>query len=92
MLVLSEYDGEDSVRSAAALVHVRRRHRPRLVPLVHQVVDVGVARHGQFTQILDIGSEERVLADTEVSLGVRVQEISDTFTLYLHIAYLNSII
>ena len=40
VLVLGEDDGEDGMTPAGALVHVGRRHRPRLVPLLHQVVDV----------------------------------------------------
>ena len=36
----SEYEREDSMRPAGLVVHVGGSHRPRLVPLNHQVVDL----------------------------------------------------
>ena len=56
MFVLGEDDGEDSVGPAGRLVHVGGGHGPRLVPLLHQVVNIVVTRHGYFAQILNIWS------------------------------------
>ena len=35
-----DYEGEDGVRAAGLVVHVGGGHRPRLVALHHQVVDL----------------------------------------------------
>ena len=35
-----EYEREDSMRPAGLVVHVGGSHRPRLVPLNHEVVDL----------------------------------------------------
>ena len=68
VLVLGEDDGEHGVAPARGLVHVGRRHGPRLVALLHQVVDVVVAGHGQLAQVLHIGAEQRMLPHAEVAL------------------------
>ena len=88
MFVLGEDDGEDSVGPAGRLVHVGGGHGPRLVALLHEVVDVVVAGDGQLAQVLHVGAEQRVLPHAEVALAVGVQEVADTLAVDLHVAHL----
>ena len=90
MLVLGEDDGEDRVGAAARLVHVGGGHGPRLVALLHEVVDVVVAGDGQLAQVLHVGAEQRVLPHAEVALAVGVQEVADTLAVDLHVTHLRN--
>ena len=43
-------------------------------------------------KVLDVRSEEGVLADPEVPLGVRVEQVPDPLTVDLHVAHLQTVI
>ena len=88
MLVLSENDCEHSVASARALVHVGRGNCSRLVPLLHEVVDVLVVADGQLAQVLHVGAQEGVLSHPQVPLAVGIEKVSHPLAVYFHVAHL----
>lgn len=61
---------------------------PGLVSRVHQVLDVVVWSNGQFGQILNVGSHQRVLSDTQVSFVLGIQQVTHTLTVDLHVTHL----
>ena len=59
-------NGEDCVRSAGLAVHVGRGHCPRLVALLHQVLNLLSISHSHRSQALDIGTKNIVLSCLKV--------------------------
>ena len=54
-------NGEDCVRSAGLAVHVGGGHRPGLVALLHEVLNLLSISHSHRSQALDIGTKNIVL-------------------------------
>ena len=73
MNVLGEDDGEDGVGPAGGLVHVGGGHRPGLVPLLHQIINIVVACHRYFAEILNIWSQQWMFTDSEISFATGIQ-------------------
>lgn len=61
---------------------------PGLVSRIHQVLDVVVGGDGQLGQVFDVGSQQRVLSDTQVPLVFGVQQVTHTLTVDLHVTHL----
>ena len=49
-----EYEREDSMRPAGLIVHVGGSHRPRFIPLNHEVVDLLGYRDALINYLLNI--------------------------------------
>jgi len=62
---------------------------PGLIALVNQVVDVGERQNGDFRQVFDVRSKQRVFTNSQVGFVLRVQEVADPFTVDLHVTHLN---
>ena len=65
---LRQDDGEDGVRPRGLVVHVGRGHRPVLVALHHEVVDLLKRGHGQLRQPVHIRTQDVVLSNPEAAL------------------------
>lgn len=61
---------------------------PSLVSRIHQVLNVIIWSYCQFGQIFDIRSQQGVFSYTKVSFVFRVQKITHTLTVDLHVAHL----
>ena len=59
---------------------------PGLVSFVYQVVDVFESSDGQLGQVLDVRSEQRVFSNPQVVLVLRVEQVSNPFTVDFHVA------
>lgn len=64
--------------------------KAHLVALVHQVLHVAEGRDYQLAQILDVGSQARVLSDFKIALVLWVEEVTNLFVVDLNVRNLDS--
>ena len=74
--LLFEVDGEDRVRAARVLVHLRRAHASHRVALVEQLVHVCVALADNLVEARNKDAELGVLADREL-FARRIEQVLD---------------
>ena len=61
---------------------------PSFIAFIDQFVDIFEAGDGQFGEVFDIGTEQRVLTYPQIVLVLRIQQIADALAVNLHVAHL----
>lgn len=63
-LLNTQFVHEGPTETSVRFVHVRRRYRTCFISLVHESHHFIIATHSELAEILDIGSQTRMLANT----------------------------
>ena len=61
---------------------------PSFVSLVNEIVDVSKRRHNQLRQVLDVRTQQWVLAYSEIVPVLGVQQVTNPLTVDLHVTHL----
>ena len=74
-------NGEHSVRSAGLAVHVGGGHRPGLVALLHEVLNLLSISHSNRSQALDIGTKNIVLP------CLKIKQLKNSLNFNTHLTF-----